>query len=125
VLKAHVEITIRLPSCRSRTLHEVLGEFATATRGWEFPAEKSCDHERHHREGYAGFVVSHSIKGLEQAAVAVAQKSRRRPTTFHVPNIVPRSCSMLTLDQYKLLVVDPAMIFRPSCGNRNTTVPSA
>jgi|ERR1035438_645210 hypothetical protein len=44
-----------------------------------------------------------SVKGLERGAVAIANLDEKHPNRFRVPNIVPRECSHLSMDQYNAI----------------------
>jgi hypothetical protein len=101
-MKAHMEIRVRLNLNKGVTLHDVLSRFARRTKGWKYPAKQSRDYERGHG-GQAGFAVCDSVEGLERAAVALANLDPRHPNRFRVTNIIPRSCSSLTLDQYNAI----------------------
>ena len=110
-MKAHVEIHIRLKRIPDGGLHEILREFARQTNGWAFPEENSLDYQVHHGS-YAGFAVCLLGKGLEHAAVAIANLDKKHPNSFGVPNIVPRQCSSLTLDEYNAVGLAFARDFR-------------
>jgi hypothetical protein len=97
-VRTHVEILIRLKLNESENLHTVLRQFSCRAEGWDFPEAKSKGYQQLHGSA-AGFIVSENIKGLQRAAVAVAQK-KKRACTFYVPNIVPRDTSHLSLRQY-------------------------
>jgi len=101
-MKAHVEICLRLDLADGKTLHDVLREFAAQTEGWTFPPENSLDYQKGHGAP-AGFVISDSVKGLERGAVAIANRDEKHPNRFRVPNIVPRECSHLSMDQYNAI----------------------
>jgi hypothetical protein len=101
-VNAHVEIRIRLKLKRGQTLHGVLRRFAQKTEGWKFPKKQSLNYQNGN-DGQAGFVVCDSIEGLEKAAVAIANLDPKHPNSFRVPNIVPRSCSSLTLEEYNAI----------------------
>lgn len=101
-MKAHVEIYLRLDLADGKTLHDVLREFAAQTEGWTFPLESSLDYQKGHGAP-AGFVISDSVKGLEPGAVAIANLDEKHPNRFRVPNIVPRECSHLSMDQYNAI----------------------
>jgi hypothetical protein len=60
---------------------------------------KSRDYQRGHGSA-AGFVICRSIPGLPVAAVAIANLNPRHPSSFGVPNIVPRPRSQLSLTEY-------------------------
>src|SRR5438128_2305324 len=110
-MKAHIEIKICFKSVPEGGLHEILEMFCRQTEGWQFPREKSEDYQRHHGSG-AGFAVCLGGAELEPAAVAIANLDPRHPNTFRVPNIVPRQCSILTIDQYNAVGVAFAKDFR-------------
>jgi hypothetical protein len=80
-------------------LHQILSMFARDTGGWHFPRDKSEDYQRGHGNP-AGFVICVNRDQLPPAAVAVANVDANQPRTFQVPNIVPRECSSLSLDEY-------------------------
>ena len=80
-------------------LHQILSMFARANGGWYFPRKKSEDYQRGHGSP-AGFVICLNRDELPPAAIAVANLDAKRPRTFRVPNIVPRECSSLSLDEY-------------------------
>jgi hypothetical protein len=101
-MKAHIEIRVRLNPNNGDTLHDVLSRFARKTKGWKYPVRQSKDYERRHGS-QAGFAVCDSVEGLERAAVALANLDPRHPSRFRVTNIIPRSCSSLTLDQYNAI----------------------
>src|ERR1035437_10037083 len=101
-MKAHMEIRVRLNLNKGVTLHDVLSRFARRTKGWKYLAKQSKDYERGHG-GQAGFAVCDSVEGLERAAVALANLDPRHPTRFRVTNIIPRSFSSLTRDQYNAI----------------------
>lgn len=109
-MKAHVEIKIRFRRIPTGGLHEVLRQFAQ-TEGWAFPKEQSEEYQRHHGRN-AGFAVCLPRGELPCAAVAVANLDLNHPKTFRVPNIVPRECSSLTLDQYNAVALAFAHEFR-------------
>jgi hypothetical protein len=98
-VKTHVEIKIRLKRRPSGGLHEILCAFVERSEGWEFPKVESEDYQRHH-DGETGFVVCLRKRDLEPAAIAIANLDPKHPNSFRVPNIIPRECSSLTLDQY-------------------------
>jgi hypothetical protein len=110
-LKTHVEIKIRLRRIPEGGLHKILRDFADNTEGWHFPNENSEEYQRHHGSD-AGFVACLEKAGLERSAIAVANLDRKHPNTFEVPNIVPRECSSLTLDQYNAIGLAFANEFR-------------
>lgn len=110
-MKAHVEIYIRLDLLNGKTLHDILHEFATQTKGWKFPLENSLDYQKGHGAP-AGFVVSDKVKGLERGAVAIANLDENHPNRFRVPNIVPRDRCHLSLDQYNAIGIIFAKAFR-------------
>ena len=110
-MKAHVEIYLRLDLADGKTLHDVLREFAAQTEGWTFPLESSLDYQKGHGAP-AGFVVSDSVKGLERGAVAIANLDEKHPNHFRVPNIVPRECSHLSMDQYNTIGMAFAKAFQ-------------
>jgi len=101
-MKAHIEIRLHLNLSNGETLHDVLFRFARKTKGWKYPAKKSKDYERGHGAA-AGFAVCDSVEGLERAAVALANLDPKHPNNFSVTNIVPGTCSSLTLDQYNAI----------------------
>lgn len=101
-MKTHVDILIRLNIDQAGSLHAILRQFAAETEGWKFPQKQSEDYQERH-DGSAGFVVSEAVDGLERAAVAIAQRDKRRANSFHVPNIVPRDGSSLTLQQHNAI----------------------
>src|ERR1035437_2740424 len=101
-MKAHMEIRVRLNLNKGVTLHDVLSRFARKTKGWKYPAKQSKDYERRHGS-QAGFADCDSVDGLERAAVALANLDPKHPHWFRVTNIIPRSCSSLTLDQYNAI----------------------
>ncbi|MEY4199687.1 MAG: hypothetical protein RLZZ265_1427 [Verrucomicrobiota bacterium] len=110
-MNAHVEIRIRLKLEDGKTLHDVLCEFANATKGWAFPLECSLDYQAGHRFP-AGFVVSDSVKGLERGAVAIANLDPSHPNRFRVTNIVPKDSWKLTMDQYNAIGISFSKYFR-------------
>ena len=110
-MKAHVEIRICLKRRPSAGLHEVLRVFVERSEGWEFPKVESEEYQRHHGSE-AGFVVCLRKGNLEPAAVAIANLDPKHPTCFRIPNIVPRECSSLTLDQYNAIGLAFAKDFR-------------
>lgn len=110
-MKTHVEIHIRLKQIPGGGLHEILREFARQMSGWEFPEESSQDYQEHHGSD-AGFAVCLPEHGLDYAAVAIANLDKKHPKSFRVPNIVPRQCSSLTLDQYNAVGLAFARDFR-------------
>ena len=101
-MKAHIEIRVRLNLNNGVTLHDVLSRFARKTKGWKYPAKNSKDYECLHG-GSAGFAVCDSVEGLEPSAVALANLDPKHPHSFRVTNIIPRTCSSLTLDQYNAI----------------------
>lgn len=113
-MKAHVEIQIRLNLNDGETLHDVLHLFARDTVGWLFSRKESETYQKHIGET-GGYVVCDSVKGCERAIVAVATEKSKRPNTFYVPNIVPRDCSNLTIDQYNAIGVAFARNFAGWC----------
>ncbi|MEY2536360.1 MAG: hypothetical protein QOG67_100 [Verrucomicrobiota bacterium] len=98
-MNAHIEIKIRLRQLPQGGLHEVLKTFCEETKGWHFPQEQSQEYQQHNGRP-AGFAACVDFSGLEPAAVAIASLDPKQPSTFRVPNIVPRACSSLTLQQY-------------------------
>ncbi|MFN2477019.1 MAG: hypothetical protein ABR526_11860 [Chthoniobacterales bacterium] len=98
-MKTHIEIKLRFARLRDGGLHEVLRNFAQQTEGWEFPSEQSEEYQRHNGSD-AGFAVCLPINERPFAAVAIANLDKKHPLTFRVPNIVPRACSSLTVDEY-------------------------
>jgi hypothetical protein len=101
-MKAHIEIKIHFKQLPDGGLHQILGEFAKQTKGWRFPKDQSEDYRR--GAGYeAGFAVSQGRKDLQPAAVAVANLDQKHPSTFRVPNIVPRMCSSLSVDEHNAI----------------------
>jgi hypothetical protein len=101
-MKSHVEIYLRLDLTDGKTLHDVLREFVAQNEGWSFPPETSLDYQKGHGAS-AGFVVSDSVKGLARGAVAIANLDEKHSNRFRVPNIVPRDCSHLSMDQYNAI----------------------
>jgi len=110
-MKAHVKILIRLELSEGETLHDVLRRFAQDTGGWQFP-ERESETYQDNIDKAGGYVVCNSVKGCEPAIVAFATEQSKRPNTFYVPNIVPRECSQLTIDQYNAVGLAFARDFR-------------
>jgi hypothetical protein len=110
-VKAHVEIKIRLKRIPDGGLHQILQEFAQKTEGWHFPKVRSEEYQQHQGSS-AGFADCLGKRALEPSAVAVANLDSKHPNTFRVPNIVPRDCSSLTLDQYNTIGLAFANDFR-------------
>jgi hypothetical protein len=113
-VKAHTEIEIRLNLNNGETLHDVLRQFARDTDGWLFPQKESETYQKHIGET-GGYVVCDSVKGCERAIVAVAARKSKRPNIFYVPNIVPRDCFHLTVDQYNVIGLAFARSFARWC----------
>lgn len=110
-MKTHVEIKIRLRQIPDGGLHQVLRTFVQQTEGWEFPAEQSEDYQQHNGSN-AGFAVCLPRGELQFAAVAIANLDKKHANSFCVPNIVPRACSSLTVDQYNAVGVAFSTDFR-------------
>jgi len=110
-VKAHVEIKIRIKDLPTGGLHELLREFVRSASDLEFPEAQSEEYQKHHGSS-AGFAVMLPRGELPPGAVAIASLDRKHPNSFRVPNIVPRECSSLTLEQYNAIGLAFASDFR-------------
>lgn len=122
-MKTHIEIRIQLKRMPDGGLHAILRDFAKQTQGWDFPKDQSEEYQRHHGSD-AGFAVLLPDNETESAAIAIANLDPKRPNSLGVPNIVPRECSSLTLDQYNAIGLAFANDFRRwlRCGSFRGTV---
>jgi len=110
-MKVHIEVHISLSPGDAKNLHGLLRQFAGKIPGWKFPESQSKSYQKRDG-GAAGYAISNSVKGLERAAVAIANSDPKHPTSFFVPNIVPQGRSSLTLGQYNRIGLAFARDFR-------------
>ncbi len=116
-MKAHIEIAISLKRPPRGGLHRVLREFCDAKPDWDFPQRESRDYRSHHGLD-AGFVMTRDVNGLSAAAIAIANCDEKHPKSFRVPNIVPRECSCLNVDEYNAVGLAFVRDFREWLGSR-------
>lgn len=102
IMKAYVEIRIHLNPNDRETLHDALGHFTRDTNHWIFPKKESETYQEH-TGSEAGYVICDAVDGHESALVAIASQQPKLPNIFYVPNIVPRNCFLLTVEQYNAI----------------------